>query len=1146
MTVECSRCHEDNPAGARFCNACGARLKPTAPAAALQPHTPRHLAQKILTSRAALEGERKQITILFADLKGSMELLAGRDPEEARELLDAVLERMMEAVHRYEGTVNQVMGDGIMALFGAPLACEDHALRACFAALRMQEALGRYADELRRSRGIPLHIRVGLNSGEVVVRSISSDLHMDYTAVGQTTHLANRMEQMAEPGSVFLSASTMRLAGDAIVVKPLGPRPVKGLDAPIEIYELSGATPVRSMLRVAAVHRLTRFVARGAELAELRRLMREARDWQGQAAALVGEAGVGKSRLVFELISASSADGWRVLGSSALSYDRAASWGPVIDALRTCFGIDGRETQAEVATRVVDALRALDPQLETDIAPILSLLDALPAHDEFRALDARERRQRLLGALTRLFLAVSRQQPLLLLFENLQWIDAESRAFLDALIGELPGARLLLLMNYRPEFTHDWTGRPGYSELWVDPLDDGATGELLRVLLGEDRTLSPLNALLAQRSNGNPFFLEEIVRTLVETRVIVGEPGAWRLVAPVSALNVPPTVQAVLAARIDRLPLEEKLLLQQASVIGTDVPLALLEAVTESPAEAARAGLASLQAAGFILQTSMFPDLEYRFRHILTRDVAYSSLLKEQRRALHAKAVAGTETLYGERLATHLDDLAVHAVRGEVWDKAVAYNRQLGLRALERAANEEAVSCFEAALRALTQLPPTRATAEAEIDLRNALRPALLQLGRLDEVLSVSLQVEQLARQLGDDQRLAQAYTALINYHYLKGETDRTIEYSERCVALAEACEDRAIQTLARQYMGQSYHARGDYPMAERVLAQNITSFDRADGVTAYVSSCAWLAFSLSERGKFDAAARYAHNAQHVAEGSGHAYSQMIALTFAGLVSIRRGQAARAMLPLQRSYELCRKRHLAVWQPVSSSLLGLALARLGNEQEALRLLEDGVAVSRELGVNAYLSAWMVNLAEGQLAAGQRERALTTAREAAQRAQDSGERGHRAYALWLLGEMEQAPARSYEALALAEELGMRPLCAHIQRDLGHRMLALGQPERAEEHLRSASELFSEMNMSPWFERSSAGLNAQGHVFVVSRSNPELYEFLAQEFSGAPRIKVVLDRRDGEQCKTRRHTERRRQVVDEDLRAWELALAPVYEA
>ncbi|MEK7702082.1 MAG: adenylate/guanylate cyclase domain-containing protein, partial [candidate division NC10 bacterium] len=978
--MTCPRCGQENPEGARFCNACGTRLE-TAPAAvAPKAYTPQHLAEKILTSRAALEGERKQVTVLFADLKGSMEILADRDPEEARRILDAVLERMMEAVHRYEGTVNQVMGDGIMALFGAPLAREDHAVRACYAALRMQDTVTRYADEIQRTEGIAVRIRVGLNSGEVVVRSIGSDLHMDYTAVGQTTHLAARMEQMATPGTILIAPSTLRLAESAVRVTPLGPRSVKGLDAPMEVYELVGAVPARSMLRTAA-GRLSRFVGRQEELGRLRGMLAEAGAGRGQVVGVTAEPGVGKSRLLYEFVQSPETRDWRVLESSSHSYEKASAYLPIIDLLREYFEIDDRDDADTVALKVATKLAALDPELDDAVGPLLSLLDALPEGDPFRTLDARGRRRRVLDALTRLILRESDRQPLLLVFENLQWIDTETQAFLDSLLERVLTSRLLLLLDYRPEFEHDWRSRPGFNEVTIAPLPPASAEELLQALLGPDRALAPLRKLLIERSSGNPFFLEEIVRTLVETRVLTGERGAYRLASDLGDLQVPATVQAVLAARIDRLPYDEKLLLQSAAVIGIEVPQALLEAVTELPTDTLRAGLAHLVAAGFLDETRLFPDIEYRFKNALTRDVAYASLLRDQRRALHARIVEAIETLYRDQLSSYIGQLAHHASRGELWAKAAVYNRQVGARAVARAANLEAVRSFEAALTALARLPQNREIVERAIDLRLDLRPPLFQLGRLDEVLTVSREAEKIARDLGDEQRLARVYTYLVNYHYLKGETGPAIEYGERCLGVGLATGDAALEALARQYMGQSHHALGDYPRAERILRENIDLLDEARAGTSYVASCSWLAMSLADRGEFEAAYAALDQAHLAAEATRHAYSQTIAWTMAGLVSLRRGHLARAVLPLERSLEACRRKALTVWQPIPSSLLGLAFVRMGHVTEGLQLLEESVRLSRELGIRAYLPAWIVNLAAGYLADGRHDDARATAAEA---------------------------------------------------------------------------------------------------------------------------------------------------------------------
>src|SRR4029450_1946546 len=417
---------------------------------------------KILTSKTALEGERKQVTVLFADLKGSMELLADRDPEEARKILDPVVERMMEAVHRYEGTVNQVMGDGIMALFGAPLAHEDHAVRACYAALRMQQTIGRYADGVRRSEGVPIRIRVGLNSGEVVVRSIGSDLHMDYTAVGQTTHLAARMEQMADRGAIVITAATLGVAEGYVQVKSLGPVPVKGLADPVEVYEVTGAGLARTRLQAAVSRGLTRFVGRDAELEQLRRAQQRAGDGHGQVAALVGEAGVGKSRLVYEFTHSHRLQGWLILESASVSYGKATSYLPAIDLLKGYFKIQDRDDLREVREKVTGKLLTLDESLKPTLPAFLALLDVPVDDPEWRVLDPGQRRQRTLDAVRRLLLREAREQPLLVIFEGLHWIDSETQALLDTLVDSLSSARLLLLVNYRPEYQHAWGGTTSY------------------------------------------------------------------------------------------------------------------------------------------------------------------------------------------------------------------------------------------------------------------------------------------------------------------------------------------------------------------------------------------------------------------------------------------------------------------------------------------------------------------------------------------------------------------------------------------------------------------------------------------------------------------------------------------------------------
>ncbi|HMB84889.1 MAG TPA: adenylate/guanylate cyclase domain-containing protein, partial [Methylomirabilota bacterium] len=553
----CLACGFSNEASERFCGGCGTALAPAAPGGGTrfgppQAYTPKHLAARILDSKAALEGERKLVTVLFADLQSSMELLADRDPEEARRVLDPVLQLMIAAVHRYEGTVNQVMGDGIMALFGAPLAHEDHATRGCYAALQMQESIKRYAEEVRQSLGVAVRIRVGLNSGEVIVRTIRSDLRMDYTAVGQTTHLASRMEQLADPGRILLTPGTLALAEGFIQVTPLGPTPVKGLAGPVEVYELTGAGPARSRLRASATRGLTRFVGRTTEMAHLIGAMGRARAGHGQLVAVLGEAGVGKSRLCYEFTHSPDVREWVVLETGAVSYGRGTSYSPVVDLLKQYFGIEGRDDHPRVREKVAEKLMALDPALARYHAALLWLLDVPSDDPHWADLDPTQRRRRALDGVRMLLVRESARRPVLLLCEDLHWIDTETQTLLDEVVASLPTARLLLLVTYRPEYEHGWANISVCTQFRVEALPAETTDELLETLLGPDPGLRPLKRLLVQLTDRNPFFLEETVRTLSEVGVLAGEPGAYRQARAIEALQIPHTVQAILAARIDR------------------------------------------------------------------------------------------------------------------------------------------------------------------------------------------------------------------------------------------------------------------------------------------------------------------------------------------------------------------------------------------------------------------------------------------------------------------------------------------------------------------------------------------------------------------------------------------------------------------
>ena len=850
--------------------------------------------------------------MLFADLKGSMELLADRDPEEARQLLDPVLERMMAAVHRYEGTVNQVMGDGIMALFGAPLAHEDHAARACYAALAMQAAIRHYSAEVRRSHGIAVQIRIGLHSGEVVVRAIGNDLHMDYSAIGQTTHLAARMEQLASPGSTLLTAETLRLVEGLVQVTPLGPVPVKGLDTPVEVFELTGASALRGRFQARVAGGLTRFVGRDPELAALRQTLDRAGAGQGQVVALIGEAGVGKSRLVYEFVHSHHTQGWRVLESVSVSYGKATPYFPVIDLLRRyCHVADGDEART-VRAKVTGQVLTLDETLQEAIPALLALLDALPEDSPFLTLDPPQRRQRTLEALKRVLLRESQVQPLLLVCEDLHWIDTETQALLDRLVDSLPTARLLLLVNYRPEYHHGWSSKTSYTQLRLDPLSPVSADELLQALLGDDPSLVPLKRLLIARTEGNPFFLEESVRTLVETGVLVGERGAYHLAQALPTIQVPATVQAVLAARIDRLPPEDKRLLQTAAVIGTEVPLPLLQAIAELPEEALHRSLAHLQAAEFLYETRLFPEHEYTFKHALTHEVAYGSLLHERRRALHAQIMAALERLAADRLTEEVERLAYHARRGEVWDKALHYGRQAGEKAMTRSANQEAVTCFEQALDALPHLPENPDTVGQGIDVRLALRDALLPLGDYERIFALLRDAEKLAEALDDPYRLGWIAAQLTHYFWSMRHLDRALAYGQRAVALAAPFGDIGLDGMPISFWRRCTTvwgsiARRSWPSSR--LSPACTGdrlYKRIGAAVHSVVSRRWLVQALAETGAFAAGIARGEEGIRIAETADHPYSLANICSGVGYLYVCKGDFQQAIPFLARGLELCR------------------------------------------------------------------------------------------------------------------------------------------------------------------------------------------------------------------------------------------------
>jgi class 3 adenylate cyclase/tetratricopeptide (TPR) repeat protein len=1060
------------PLTAKFCIECGRPVAATQVAAASvdQQASPDSM-------NAAPEGERKFITVLFADLKGSMELVADRDPEEARKLLDPVLEHMCEAVERYGGTVSQVMGDGIMALFGAPIAAEDHAVRAARAALTMQDLVRHYGDEIQRTHGVPVQIRVGLNSGEVVLRMSEHGLHMSYTAIGVTVHIAARMEQSAKPGSILATADTIRLAGDHIESRPVGPLQVKGFDRPIDVVEIRRAALSRSRFDAAPTRAITPFVGRQNELQSLLgAYQRTTQGSGGRLVAIVGDAGMGKSRLVYEFMRALAGSKVLMLDGGAAPYGSGAGYRPGVQILRQYFGITDADDADAIRQKVAGRVVALGGETHRAVVPILAIMRALAADNPFHALPDKERRSQVVDTLLWLNRRVAADQPLILAYEDLQWVTSDTRKFLDRLVTEIPASTLIVL-TYRSDYDADGLAVPGALELRLDGLTRTLTRELITSMLGQDPSLDRLKDELAERSGGNPLFVEEHVRSLIQADALQGAPGQYRLARQLDAVEIPPTVRAVLAARIDRLSRDDKHVLQALAAVGAVATVEVLSHVNEMPTETLRKSLRRLQIAGLLIERTDHDRLAYEFKHSLTQTVAYESLLHARRRALHLRimdALADT---------AQVEVLARHAVLGEAWEPALSYLWEAGKQAARQFADVEAAACYERALLIVKRLPPEKHSLARAIDLHLDMRNVLVPLARHRRLIEVLRAAERLAEELGDERRMAQIASFISNYHGNVGRSDLALEAAERSLRLAEKIGEADILIMGALSAGEIHRTLGNYGRAREFLMRVIGMLDpqHAHLLRGHVGLPAvrvrsHLAWILAELGDFAQACSHAEEGLRIADAANHAYSLGHACLGLGGTRVRQGEFQAAIPVLARGLTVTER--VPILRPPLAADLGVAYARCGNLSEGLAQLHAAVDSATSMGRLSRLPLIQAKCGEIHLLAGEASAAARLADAALKLAIEQNERGNVVYARYLLGEIhaldrsasaDAAVHHFHDALTLATKLGMKPLVARCNASLGMLWMRTGKPRQADRPIITARAMYRTMGMRYWLEK-----------------------------------------------------------------------------
>lgn len=996
---------------------------PPPPSPSPASYTPTHLAERILAEQAALEargttdGERKTITALFADIKGSMALMEDLDPEDARAIIDPVLTLMMDAVHRYEGYVAQSTGDGIFAFFGAPLAHEDHPQRALFAALRMQEESRRLAERLRVEKGLPsLQIRVGINTGEVVMRGVrKDDLHTDYTPIGHSTGLAARMEGLATPGSVVVSEYTYKLTEGYFAFKPLGAVRVKGVSEPVNIYEVVGVGPLRTRLQVSATRRgLTRFVGRQSELEQLQRALEQAKAGHGQIVGVMGEPGLGKSRLFYEF-TLTAPSGGLVLEAYSVSYGKASPYLLVIELLKSYFQIQPHDDERQRKEKITGKVLTLDRSLEDTLPYFFALLGIEDLTASLQQMDPQIRRRRTFEALKRLFLRESLNQPLILIFEDLHWIDSETQGFLDALSESVASARLLLLVNYRPEYRHEWGSRTYYTQLRLAPLAREEAAELLTALLGPDPGLKALEQLILAQTEGTPFFMEEVVQTLAEEGVLSGERGQYRLERAPTELHISPTVQGVLAARIDRLAADEKALLQQLAVIGREFPLSLVRQVLSQPEEELYRVLSSLQRKEFLYEQPAFPEVEYSFKHALTQEVAYGTVLHERRKALHERTAQAMEALYRDNLDEHYSELAHHYSRSGNTEKAVEYLHLAGQQAVQRSANVEAVTHLTTALELLTTLPDTRERAHQELMLQVTLG-APLQAARgfsSPEVHATYTRARALCQRLGETRQLFPVLFGLRTVHQVRGECLAARELGEQLLDLAQREQDPVLLVEAYWALGNTFFHLGEFRTAQAHLAQSLTLYDaqrhssqvfRYGGVEPGVFGLSYTAWVLLQLGYPDQALQKSQAARTLGQELAYPFSLAGAWVLATLLHQFRRDRPLTQECAEAAITLAREQGFPTWFGQGTVLQGWARAEQGQTEEGIAQIRQGLATCQAVGTGVYHSYLLALLAEAYGKAGQAEEGLATLAEALTWVDKSGERFYEAELYRLKGEL----------------------------------------------------------------------------------------------------------------------------------------------
>jgi class 3 adenylate cyclase/tetratricopeptide (TPR) repeat protein len=1075
----CPECGATNRVGSKFCDECGYDFRKSKEAPPVdydlpQSYTPKFLADKILTNRSSIEGERKLVTVLFADVANYTQMSEKLDPEEVHQIMDGCFYILMNEIHKYEGTINQFTGDGVMALFGAPVALEDHAQRASHAALSIQKAIGEYGAKIDKDRGIEFKMRIGLNSGPVIVGSIGDDLRMDYTAVGDTTNLAARMESMASPGTIFVSGATHRLVGDFFELKSMGKVEVKGKEKSQVAFELMKAGEVETRIEAAAAKGLTRFVGRKNSMAALMEAYEKAQLGSGQVVGIVGEAGVGKSRLLLEFKNRLPQGEFTYLEGRCIHFGGSMVYLPILDILKSYFDIKEEDREIIIKKKMEDKILQLDEKLQGVLPPFEDLLSPKVADEAYLELDPKQKRARVFEAIRDLLIRESQNRPLVLAVEDLHWIDKTSKDFFDYLIGWLTSTRILLINLFRPEYTHSWGSRSYYNRIGLNQLTTKSSTALVQAILEGDEIVPELRELILNRAAGNPLFMEEFTHTLLENGSIQRKDNQYILSREPSDIQVPDTIQGIIAARMDRLEDSLKRIMQMASVIGTEFAFRILQTIM-GMREDLKSYLLNLQELEFIYEKSLFPELEYIFKHALIQEVAYNSLLLRRRKEVHEKIGQAIEQIYPERLEEFYEMLAYHYYEGEDWGKALKYQAKAGDKATAAYANQEALDYYARALEVCGKLGTSALAKSVDVSQKRGMVNSLI--GDYQGAITDFNRMREAAYSAADRhlEGMALAYRGWAEHQNHDTETpEHTLK-----AALAMANEDfEDVRFFASATLGAHFLVNNRHTEAEPFLQAAEKLAPKVDDPFILARWSTFVSLWPNWQGRFDEALKVQDRWRGTIRKGGIAF--LMSAWSEALARGGKGEYEQALALLEDVLATCKGMGEDFWLARGLNTKGWLYGELQDYQQARMWNRQGVeaALDANFSIPEVESNARLNLGDNLLSLGRLDEAEKHFQKVEQvvrnpRPQDqymlwrySQHLFHSYGELWLArGNLDMAITYADECLALAEQSKSEKNMVKGHRLRAQVFLAQGKLEEANQELSIAIEIAKRVGNPP---------------------------------------------------------------------------------